>query len=210
MERWAANTLRTLGIILIAGFILLTSLFLLLLSLCAYGGDFGGTKHPDQGLAYLVAGVLVIVFGVWGITFLARRIIHSSAAGALAPSPLASAAGPSYATPATDGEAQVPIPLHLSPAGRRAVEHLAVAMGTQILLSSGIWFSNQVRFWSARPGMGQHNWVFLFMAPFVLSHLPYGILIYALLKKPDRRAFSYSLAVPAILILQTLFSLSLV
>ncbi len=48
MERWAANTLRTLGIILMAGFVLITSLILLMFSMCAAQGDFGGNKHPEQ------------------------------------------------------------------------------------------------------------------------------------------------------------------
>ena len=60
MERWAANTLRTLGIILTAGFVLLTSLFLLLLSLCAAGGGLSGIKHPEQVVPYSAAAVAVL------------------------------------------------------------------------------------------------------------------------------------------------------
>ena len=47
MDRWAANTLRTIGIILTAGFVLVTSLLLALLSMCAKQGDFGGNRHPE-------------------------------------------------------------------------------------------------------------------------------------------------------------------
>jgi len=48
----------------------------------------------------------------------------------------------------------------------------------------------------------------LLVVPFVLYHVPYAILIWALLKRPDGRTFTYSLAAPAMLILQSVFSLS--
>ena len=84
MERWAANTLRTLGIILTAGFVLITSLFLVLLSMCAAQGDFGGNKHPEQVAPYLVAAGLVVILGVLVIVRLARGIFRSTATEAAA------------------------------------------------------------------------------------------------------------------------------
>jgi hypothetical protein len=203
MERWAANTLRTLGIILTAGFVLITSLFLLLLSMCAAQGDFGGNKHPDQVIPYLVAAGLVIVLGCLVIVRLARSISRSTL----------------MAQPATAGvppgmlprpEPTPSVPLHLSPLGRKAVDRLVFALGAQIVLSALAWSLNQLHFWSAPRAFVPHNWTLILLAPFILYHLPYGILIYVLLKRPDRRAFAYSLAVPAVLILQSLFSLSVV
>ncbi len=64
MERWAANTLRTLGIILTAGFVLVVGLFLALLSLCAAQGGFAGGRHPDQAAGYASGAVLVLIVGI--------------------------------------------------------------------------------------------------------------------------------------------------
>src|ERR1700722_10524844 len=107
MERWAANTLRTLGIILTSGFVLVTSLLLLLLSMCAAQGGFGGTKHPEQTVPYLAAAVAVLVAGIWFIVWLARGIFRSSAI------PELSAAGaPAGVIPSTDfAEAKSALPL---------------------------------------------------------------------------------------------------
>lgn len=203
MERWAANTLRTLGIILMAGFVLITSLILLLFSMCAAQGDFGGNKHPDQVVPYLVAAGLVLVLGILVIVRLARSISRST------PVAEPAAAGvPAGVLPLPEPAPSVP--LHLSPLDRKAIDRLVFALGAQIVLSALAWSLNQLHFWSAPRAFAPHNWTLVLLAPFILYHLPYGILIYILLKRPDRRAFAYSLAVPAVLILQSLFSLSVV
>jgi hypothetical protein len=205
MERWAANTLRTLGIILTSGFVLVSSLLLLLLSMCAAQGGFGGTKHPEQAAPYLAAAVVVLVAGIWFIVWLARGIFRSAAIPQLS-----TAGAPSRAIPSTEfAEGRSALPLHFSPLGRKAIDRLALALGAQIVLSAIVLIFNQLHFWSARvfapfPG---HNWPLVVFTPFVLYHIPYAILIYALLKRPNRRAFTYSLAVPAVLIMQALFSL---
>jgi hypothetical protein len=206
MERWAANTLRTLGIILTSGFVLVTSLLLLLLSMCAAQGGFGGTKHPEQAVPYLAAAVAVLVAGIWFIVWLARGIFRSSAI-----LELSAAGAPAGVIPSTEfAEANSSLPLHLSPSGRKAIDRLVLALGAQILLSAIVLIFNQLHFWSAPrifAPFPAHNWPLVVFAPFVLYHIPYAILIYALLKRPDRRAFTYSLAVPAVLIMQALFSL---
>lgn len=193
MERWAINTLRTLGIILTAGFVLATSLFLLLLSWCASSGDFGGNKHPEQVVPYLAAAGTVLVLGTWFIVWLTRGIIRSSAAQA-----------------ATSSEPALAVPLHLSPLGRKSIDRVVLALAAQIVLGALSWFFNQRYFWSAPQHIALHNWMLILLVPFVLYHVPYAILIYALLKKVDRRALAYSLAIPAILVLQSLLTLSLV
>jgi hypothetical protein len=194
MDRWVANTLRTLGIVLLGGFILLTCLVLLVCSMCAWGGGFGGGNHPDQGVKFLIAAVVVLVGGIWIIARLARSLIADAAAGqTVAP---------------VDSEPSVPF--HLSPSGLRAIHLLAGAMGAQIVLSAAGLFWNQYYFWRTTQSLPLHNWTLILLAPFVLYHVPYAILIHRLLRQPDRRAFAYSLAVPSVLVLQSLLTLSLV
>jgi hypothetical protein len=206
MERWAANTLRTLGIILIAGFVLITSLILVLLSMCAAQGDFGGNKHPEQVAPYLVVAGLVVILGVLVIARLGRGIFRS-----MATAEPAAASVPAGVLPTAE---PVPsAPLHLSPLGQKAIERLVFALGAQIVLSALAWGFNQLHFWSASrifAPFPSHNRPLTLLVPFVLYHLPYGILIYVLIRRPDRRAFAYSLAVPAVIIMQALLSLGYV
>jgi hypothetical protein len=201
MERWAANTLRTLGIILTAGFVLLTSLFLLLLAMCASQGGIGGTKHPEQVVPYVTAAVVVLLLGIWLIAWLARGILRSK----LVAEPL-----PAGVAPAAESvEGHSAVPLHLSPASLRAINLLVLAMAAQIAVSAVVWIINQSAFWRAPHDIALHNWFVATLVPYILYHVPYAILIYILLKRPDRRAFAYCIAVPAVLVLQSLFSLGL-
>jgi len=198
MERWAANTLRTLGIILMAGFVLITSLILLLLSMCASSGGYGGTRHPEQVVPYLVAAGLVLVLGIVVIVRLARGIFRSMATGELA-----AAGALAGVLPTADPTPSAP--LHRSPLGRKAIDRLVFALGAQIVLSALAWGVSQLHFWSARRALVPHGFAVALIVSFIFSHAPYAALIYALLKHPDRRAFAYSLAVPAVLVLQSLF-----
>ncbi|HEY6373441.1 MAG TPA: hypothetical protein VIX37_22890 [Candidatus Sulfotelmatobacter sp.] len=200
MERWAANTLRTLGIILTAGFVVVTSLLVILLVICS-GASSGAS---GQFVAFLASGIIFIVLGVIFIAWLSRRLYLSLAhldpllQGALSGNVL-----PQPETPAT-------VPLHLSPLGRKAIDRLVLALGAQIFLSAVALSFNQLHFWSGPRIFAPfplRNWGLVLFGPFVLYHLPYAVLIYVLLKRPDRRAFTYSLAVPAILIMQALLSL---
>src|SRR5581483_555139 len=202
MERWAANTLRTLGIIVTAGFVLIASAFFLLLAMCAAQGDFGGTKHPEKVVPYITAAVVVLILGLWLIAWLAREIRRSLAlpnpdgAEILAvpiPMPVSSPVGAG-------------VPFHLSPAGRRSVYRVVAALVAQILLSAASWISNQLLTWSRYRPLLPRPSALGFIAPYILYHIPYAVLIYALLRRPDRRAFTYAVAVPAVVILQSLFS----
>ena len=198
MERWASNTLRTLGIILTAGLVLITSLFLALLSMCAAQGGFSGVKHPEQVLPYAMSAVLVLVVGITFIVWLARGIVHSDTE-ALAMS------GPG-GIPEVSARVDV---AHLSPPGRQALDRLVYAIAAQIVVSAAIWFIGQIRYWSGPRHYEPRMWAVIFLAPYVLYHIPYFMLIYALRARLDRRAFAYSLVVPAILALQTPVGLSL-
>jgi len=197
MERWAANTLRTLGIILTAGVVLVGSLFLILLSMCAAGGDYGGNKHPEQVGPYLVGAGLVLVLGIFVIVRLARSIFRSMATGELA-----AAAVPAGVLPTAEPSPSAP--LHLSPQGQKAIDRLVFALGAQIVLSALSLGFSQLRFLSAQRSLAPH-WTLILVVSFIFSHAPYAVLMYVLLKRPDRRAFAYSLAMPAVLVLQSLF-----
>src|SRR6266851_10335129 len=70
MERWAASTLRILGIILTAVVTLIACLVLFLLSMCASNGSF--SRHPDKALPFIIGGLVVMVGGLWLTIRLAR------------------------------------------------------------------------------------------------------------------------------------------
>jgi hypothetical protein len=98
-----------------------------------------------------------------------------------------------------------PSPLHLSPLGRRAIDRLVFALGAQIVLSALSWGISQLHFWSGPRTLVPHGRTLVLIVSFIFSHAPYAALIYVLLRRPDRRAFAYSLAMPAVLVLQSLF-----
>jgi hypothetical protein len=201
MESWVANTLRTLGIILTAGFMLVGSLFLLLLAMCASQGGFGGNKHPEQVVPYIFAAVALLISGIWFIAWLGRGIYRS----ANVPQPLV-ADGPIGPTYAASSPASLAVPFHLSPLGLRSVYRLVAAIAAQILISAAAWAFNEVRFWASMKSLTLTPPTLILLMPYVLYHVPYALLIYFLLKRPDRRTFTYSVAVPAVVILQSLFS----
>lgn len=201
MERWAANTLRTLGIILISGFVLLSCAILLLLSICAYNGGLESpVRHPEQGPWYIGAALAVLIGGIWAVAVLARGIMRASAAIAVP----AGMAESSSVHPVPN------LPLHLSPAGRKAIENVVVAMGAQVAIGIATLLLNQRMFFQNPIALPGHSWALILISAFAFYQIPYVILIIALLKKPDRRAFTYSIAVPAILVMQTMFGSSLV
>jgi len=215
MERWAANTLRTLGIILTSGFILISCLFFLLLTVCAAGPNMGESSGSSREAAgYAIIGILIAIAGGLFIAWLARGIFRSQplpqtfAAEAFA-TPLGTPASVD-ATPHDQPEPKLSLPLHLSPLGQQAVNRLVQALAAQIVVSAALWILNQLYFWTAPRSFAPHNWVLTFLAPYILHQIPYAILIYLLLKRPSRLAFTYAIAVPAVLLLQSLFGLSVI
>jgi hypothetical protein len=201
MDRWAANTLRTVGIILTSGLTLIIGLVFVLFSICAAQGGFSGYKHSNEAVAYGVGAFAVLIGGIAMIAWLARGIYRS---------PAEEHAYPAAGAALTAAEVGASGLLHLSPVGRKATERLVLALGAQIVVSGLGWVVNQLAFWTRPQQFAAHNWTLLLLAPFVLYHIPYAILIYALVKRPDRRAFTYSIAVPSVMILQALFSLTVV
>jgi len=197
MERWATNTLRVLGIVVLGHIVLGVSLLLLLLSICAWSGGFGGGAHQDQGVAFLAGAIAVLAVGIWIIARLARGVIRSK--GTISPEPNAAHAPPSFTAP-----------FHFSPSGQRAVRMVAGAMAAQMAFSAAGWFWSQFHFWQTALPMRPHNWTLILLVPFVLYHVPYMVLLARLLQQPARRELAYSLAVPGVILFQSLFSLSVV
>lgn len=193
MERWAANTLRTIGIVITACIVLVVTLFLLLMSMCAYQGGYGGSKNPEEGLGYLVGAVLAVIVGVVVTTVLARSIVRSSRTAA-------------ENTPAVNGISQqtqassaLPFPLHFSPLTQRAIQHLVLAIAVQIIVSAVIVAWYQSRLVIPYRAHGLHLPLWAVLSPFVLRQLPYALMIWALLKKLNRTTLSFAIAIPAVL-----------
>jgi hypothetical protein len=89
---------------------------------------------------------------------------------------------------------------HLSPGGRKTIERLVLALLAQIAASAITLF--QFTFRAFVP----HNWTLMLLPPFILSQAPYAVLIYLLLKRPGRGAFTFLTAMLAIPILENLFN----
>ena len=192
--------MRTLGIVLLGGLILVATVCLLLLSLCAWQPGFGGGGQPQAGMQYLIAALILLAGGTLLEAWLARGLIRSSASStALEP-----AAGD--AQPALSG------PLHLSHASSELVRRLRLAMGAQIGLSFGLGVAGWL--WNGTRDDGVRNFSLPFtlaaflLVPFVLQHIPYAVLIYRLWAQADRKSLAYALAVPGIALLQVFFGYS--
>jgi hypothetical protein len=208
MDTWAANTLRTLGIIFTSLIVLLAGLWLLLLSLC-FG--LAGLSNPRAfGSVFMLAGpaVLLLLGGISLITYLARGLFPSP--DHLQPAPVG--IPPILLTPpkTLSPAPRTSTPLHLSPSSRKAVDRLVLAMIAQVLLSPIAWIFGQFHFWTAPHSLAPHPWISVLLGPFILYHLPYAVLSYLLLRQPSRRVFTYALAVPSVILFQSLFSLGVV
>jgi hypothetical protein len=84
MERWAANTLRTFGLIVMAIVVIVISVGLALLGLCfaiLSSADHHGGATPQSNTALylgIAAGLLVLILGIFGIAAIARVIFRES------------------------------------------------------------------------------------------------------------------------------------
>jgi hypothetical protein len=201
MDQWASNTLRTVGIVFLAGLVIISSLMLLLLSMCAFSGGYGGGKDPTTGFMYLGACAGLVTLGIWGISAMARGIMHTNAELEAAGGPSTPASMPS--TPAAS------IPLPISAAGHQAIRRLIYAIIAQMILSSAAFLYGQMHYWTDSRSARPQNWLIVFLASQILFRIPYLVLLYHLVKKPDRRTFAYALIVPCVLMLQSLFGISL-
>jgi len=91
-----------------------------------------------------------------------------------------------------------PIPARtILPSERRTVERLVFALAAQIAVTSVTLYER-----ASRPLLPGES-TFYFIAPFILPQLPLMILIYFLLKQPDRRAYTFLTAVLAFGVVET-------
>jgi hypothetical protein len=204
MDRFASNTLRTLGIVAISIFVIVGCLLLLLLALCAgmLGGSGNPGHHDPQTLKLfygsILAAVVLVIIGVFSIAKLAKGIVRESA-GSQLPEPQAESKSLSLAPPVTHDVAA-----HLSPASRAAIHTLVLALAAQIAAQVAIgvlgWqWALQSPIASFRPSLP------IALVSGVASNLPYLVLLFSLLRNPGRRAFAYSLVIPSLLILFGIF-----
>lgn len=213
MDRFASNTLRTLGIVAISLFVIIGCLLLLLLALCAgmLGGVGSPSHHDPQTVklfygSILTAAVLVII-GVLSIAKLAKGIVRESAT---LPIPQAESQSPPLAPSAALPPASIQPPIahdvaaHLSPASRSAIHTLVLAIAAQIAAQVAIgvlgWqWALQSPLASFRPSLP------IALVSGIASNLPYLVLLCSLLRNPSRRTFAYSLVIPSLLILFGIF-----
>ncbi len=86
------------------------------------------------------------------------------------------------------------------PVDRLTIERLVLALGAQVAVSFITMFQR-----ASRPLLAGDARPYL-IAPFILTELPFIILIYLLLREPGRRAFTFLTAMLAFGIIETLFN----
>jgi len=192
LEQWAANTLRRIGIAVIAIIVIPANLLLLLLSLVPWGGGIGGNTDHSQAIAYLVGTVL--------LDAVASIVSARLSRGILRPIPGSTASGSS---PVADSG----VPTHLSPASLEALRNLIYAIGASIVLGAIFWGNSLYRIWT-NYGLPQslsyrRNWMMTMLISAILNYLPDIILFFRLQRKPDRPALAFAIAIPAAGLLRT-------
>jgi hypothetical protein len=208
VERWAVNTLRILGIV---GTVVLVvgGCYLLLLIAWAVFIRGGLTRnamifHPQAANAFFGAILAVIALVTAGIVMsvkLVKGMVRSPARSQM----VAAAARP-ITVPVAATESRVASPasrslrLPLWPTGPDIIDRLVLALVAQVAVSAITLFQL-----ATRPFV-PHNWTLMLLPPFILFEVPYAILIYVLLKRPGRRAFTFLIAMLVVPILETLFN----
>lgn len=216
MDRFAANTLRTLAIVIISIFVIGTSLLLLLLALC-FGalGNMNGSHDPKAAelvILLLVITAALIAGSIFAIAKLSKGIVRNTPeyqfqAGTVPTVAMASPGTPPLpvpeATPLMPAAAEVEsrptfdLASHLSPGSRAAIRQLALAIVAKLAVESPILFAS----WTSIYGLKQIPSVGLrvgLLAWGLASIAPLLVLLYALLRHPGPRAFAYSLVIPAL------------
>jgi hypothetical protein len=180
MERWAANTLRVLGIVATSLVVLVGGLLLGLLSLCAWGGGFSGARQEGAAVGYFAALVVLLIGGIFVIALLGRGIAHSAE-----PAILSVMEGPGHGPPAGQNTTQRLI---------YAVIAAIVFAAVHVILNIVLWPASGLLYGRA-----------LFLVPLLLYQAPYALLLVGLARKPNRQTFNFALAIPAVLVLLTLY-----
>lgn len=230
MNRFVANTLRTLGLIAVAVCVIVVALGVAFIGLCFSAmTQAGNQNHPSpQSIASyrlgIAAAVGVLVGGVVVIAILARIIFRESKIQdqSLAPDqkqhPPLSAPYPLIpaATPLTVPRPIAPAPplpqprtvpniaTHLSPASAAAIQQLATAIVAKIaaeVLLGVVGYNGA--FGSPRAPFPLYQTGFMVWG--IAAIAPYLILLYYLFRKPGRTTFAYALTIPSLHLLLGLF-----
>jgi len=216
MDRFVANTLRTLGLIAVAVCVIAVSLGVALLGLCfSILAQADNHNHPSpQSQTYLYLGIAaaigVLIGGIVIIAILARIIFRESNGqdkkqGKLtAPYPLIPPPTPPIVPKLTAPAPPVLQPLtvpdvatHLSPASAATIQQLSAAIVAKIAAEVALGL---VGYYGA---LGSPRAPFpLYQTGFMLWGMaaiaPHLILLYYLFRKPGRTTFAYALIIPSL------------
>lgn len=220
MDRFASNTLRTLGIVLISIFVIGASLVLGLLALCLGALGSGAFRSPqdEQVFTLCIAGLIILIAGgVLSIAKLSRGIVRSTPEYQYVSAPLPIVAEtPTHGSPPPIPDIVLSHPAraetephvsrqsssfdaasHFSPASRAAIQNLVLAiagkLAAELLITLSGWMYTY-RFRQAPFLPYRHTpliWALAAVAPLI-------VLLYALLRHPGPRAFAYALVIPAL------------
>ncbi len=233
MDRFAANTLRTLALIVAAICVIAASLGVALLGLCfaiLASADNHGHSTP-QSDAYLHmgigVGIIVLIGGVFVIGVLARLIFREpnlqdqnkdqnqkkdqilSPPYPLIPPPTPPGSRqPNVALPEAPQSRILPdTSTHLSPTSRAAIQQLSVAIvakiAAEVLLGLVGWYGAL-----GLPRAPFPLYQIGFMAWGMAAIAPHLVLLYYLTRSPGRTAFAYALVIPSIHLLLGIFGYS--
>lgn len=196
MERWAANTLRILGIIVTSIVVVCGGLVLILFGQCAaQGGLSGGVHNPTLATSYFFGAVLLGLAGIALIAVLARGVFRSSRMSAPAP-----ANEPS----ASESPASTLSLAHLSPASRQAINLLSGALVTQLVVSALELARTVV--WYRLTARDRHSIVPIIAVSSTLFVVPFALILYFVRRRPSRSVMAFALGIPAAAILVTLIA----
>jgi hypothetical protein len=217
MNRFVANTLRTLGLIAVAVFVIAIALGVALLGLCfSILSQSDNHNHPSpQAQTYLHLGIFaaigVLIGGIVIIAILARLIFHESniqdqtlapdqklpltAPYPLIPPPPRPPTPP--APPAPQPRAIATVATHLSPASAATIQQLAVAIVAKIAAEVALGMVGY------NGALGTPRAPFpLYQTGFMLWGIaaiaPHLILLIYLFRKPGRTTFAYALIIPSL------------
>jgi hypothetical protein len=197
MANGSSNTLRILGIIATVLIMIPACGFLLLLSLCA-GMDH---SHPGAAVPFVFGAFAVLVAGIWIIVLLSRGMMRAQqSAFAVYPSDSTSALSESAVPPPS-----MRAPLHVTREGLKAMEFIVYALAASLLFSFINFILNQLFFSQVPRSVARGKWLWIQVAVVAIYNLPYAILLYRFLKKPARWDFHYAAAIPAVMVLFTLY-----
>lgn len=194
MERWAANALCIVGIILTLTLVVCGCLYFVFLSQWNAHGGFSGNRDTTAATNYMFGAVVLGFLGICFIAWLARGIYVRQ------PVPLASTEADSSARTSFR---------HLPPAGQHALVRLAWCLGIRLAVSALDWVYTVLQFEQLSNELPRryHSLVPFTVVASILYAAPYAVLIYLVRQHPSRTVLAFALALPAVSILQALLAI---